>query len=484
MKKQTVAIVGRANVGKSTLFNKLISKPSALVSPIAGTTRDRLTATCSWAGLDFTLIDTGGFDVNMKNTIEREIYKQTNKAIKDSDLTLFLVDTSSGLMPQDKEFALYLKKIDKKILLVANKADNLQKRQLINEFYQLGLGEPIPVSSASGSGTGDLLDEIVKSIKINLPKKNSDTKNEKPVKKTTKSISLMFVGQPNVGKSSLVNAILNENRVIVSPIPHTTRGVQTIDFSYKENNFRLLDTAGLRRRSRKSDLVEKFSINQVKSLLPKVDVALIVLDITNRITVQDQKIAELITKYNINTVIVANKWDLIPDKDDKTINKYIKFINANFPFISYSPIVFTSAVAKQRVRKILDLALETYNERFRRIENNAANKFLKWAIKKNKPTKSKGTRHPYLINFAQVAVDPPTFELKVDSKSTLSAAYVKYLIKMLRYKFGFLGTPIKIELNKVDLSHKVIKPLIGDEDEVDNANENDTNNTNKKMTNN
>ncbi|MFW0862131.1 MAG: ribosome biogenesis GTPase Der [Candidatus Komeilibacteria bacterium] len=461
MKKQTVAIVGRANVGKSTLFNKLISKPSALVSPIAGTTRDRLTADCSWNGLDFTIIDTGGFDVNMKDIIEKQIYEQTAQAITGADLVLFLVDTKTGTMPQDKEFALFLKKSKKKVVLVANKADNLQRRQYINEFYKLGLGEPIPVSSASGSGVGDLLDEIVKVLKPNY----KPAKEEKIKEKKVKPINIMFVGQPNVGKSSLVNSIMNENRVIVSPIPHTTRGVQVIDFKYKKRDFRLLDTAGLRRRSRKSDLVEKFSIDQVQSLLPQVDVALIVLDITSRISVQDQKIADLINKNKINTVIVANKWDLIPDKDDKTINKYIKYIYANLPFINFSPVVFTSAVEQQRVRKILDLALESYEERFRRLEPNAANKFLKWAIKKNKPTKSKGTKQPYLINFAQVAVDPPTFELKVDSKSTLSSAWVKYLIKALREKFGFLGTPIKIELNKIDLSHKSIKPTIGDEDE-------------------
>jgi len=464
MNKQTVALVGRANVGKSTLFNKLISKPSALVSPIAGTTRDRLTATCSWGGLDFTIIDTGGFDVNMEDNIEKQIYEQTGKAIKDSDLVLFLVDTSSGLMPQDKTFALYLKKTKKKVIIVANKADTLHKRQLISDFYKLGLGEPIPVSSASGSGVGDLLEIVVNTLKPNQ-KKEPEVDENIPIVKKIRPINLMFVGQPNVGKSSLINAILNEDRVIVSPTPHTTRGVQTIAFKYKEKEFSLLDTAGLRRRSRKSELVEKFSIDQITNILPKVDVAIIVLDVNKRITVQDQKIAELVTKYKINTVVVANKWDLVPDKDDKTINKYIQYINLNLPFIYFSPIVFTSALEKQRVRKILDLALETYQERFRRLEPNAANKFLKWAMKKNKPTKSKGTQHPYLINFSQVAVDPPTFELKVDSKSTLAAAYVKYLIKKLREKFGFIGTPIKIELTKVDLSHKSIKPVVGDEDD-------------------
>ncbi len=449
MTNYTVAIVGRANVGKSTLFNKLINKPHALVSPIAGTTRDRLETECSWQGLDFTLIDTGGFDINKEDIIEIEILKQTTKAIKGASLVLFLVDTKSGIMPLDNEFANFLKKHNKNIILVANKADTMGKRNQIANFYQLGCGEPIPVSAASGSGTGDLLDEVTKNLaKIKIKKK-------KVVKEDLgKPLKIIFLGQPNVGKSSLINAILNEDRVIISPLPHTTRGVQTIDFKYKNTYFQLLDAAGLRRRHNKSELIEKFSIEQIKTLLPQIDVALLIHDVSLRISVQDKKISKLISDHNKNVILVANKWDLIPDKDDKTINKYVDYYYANLPSVKYAPIIFTSALEKQRVRKILDLALETYKERFRQIDKNAADRFLKSCIKKSFPKKSKGTKKPYLIDFKQVAVDPPTFKLRKDMKSVLAPAYVKFLKKMLREKFGFLGTPVKIDIETVDLSHK------------------------------
>lgn len=449
MSKPTIAIIGRTNVGKSTLFNKLLSKPTALITPVAGTTRDRLEANCSWQGFDFTIIDTGGFDINKQDKIERKILDQTNKAITAADLILLVVDVIDGSLPQDKEFILYLKKLNKNMVLVANKADNLKKRQAANEFYQLGVGVPVPVSAANGSGIGDLLDIIVKKLKL---KKSEETSEAK--KPRAKPIVLIFLGQPNVGKSSIINSILNEERVIVSQTPHTTRGVQTIDFVYKNKQFQLLDTAGLRRRKNKSNIVEKFSINQVTKILPVANVAILVLDISQRITVQDKKIAHLIIDNNVNIVIAANKWDLIPEKDDKTVNKYIKYLYYQLPLINFAPIIFTSAKEKQRVRKILDLAIETYKDRFKNIDDDDCEKFLKWAIKKNQPTKGGGTKYPNLISFNQVAVNPPTFLLKKDAKSTLASSYIKYLIKQLRNKFGFLGTPVRIILEKVDLSHK------------------------------
>ncbi|OIO46043.1 MAG: ribosome biogenesis GTPase Der [Parcubacteria group bacterium CG1_02_37_51] len=449
MTDYSVAIVGRANVGKSTLFNKLINQQHALVSPIAGTTRDRLEATCSWQGLDFTLIDTGGFDIIKSDPIEEQILVQTTKAIKEADLVIFLVDTNSGLMPLDKDFAIFLKKHNKNILLVANKADTLRKRDLIANFYQLGCGEPIPISAASGSGSGDLLDLITANLKkIKIKKKIV------PEAIVSKPIKIIFLGQPNVGKSSLINAILNEERVIATPIPHTTRGVQTIDFKYKGKNFQLLDSAGLRRRHKKSELIEKFSIEQIKTLLPQTDIALLIIDVNQNISVQDKKISKLISDHNVNVIIVANKWDLVPDKDENTINKYVDYFSDNLAATKYAPIIFTSALEKQRVRKILDIALTTYQERFRRIDDNAADKFLKWCIKKSFPKKSKGVKQPYLIDFKQVATDPPRFKLRKDAKSVLAPAYIKFLIKMLREKFGFLGTPVKIEIEGVDLSHK------------------------------
>ncbi len=443
----TVAIIGRANVGKSTLFNRLTDQSTALISPVAGTTRDRLEATCAWQGMEFTVIDSGGFDIDKRDEIDQKVLEQTDRAIENAKLILFVVDTNTGILPADKNFIAQLKKKKKKILLVANKADTLKKRQLINEFYQLGLGEPLPVSASNGSGTGDLLDKIVSMLNLNSVAAPWSPKEKKP-------ISLIFIGQPNVGKSSLINAILNEERIIVSPIPHTTRGVQVIDFNYRQENFRLLDTAGLRRRRDKSDLMEKFSYDQIRKVLPLASVAILVIDVTQNLTVQDKKIASWIVENNVNIVIAVNKWDLIPNKDDKTINQYIKNIYQQLPAINYAPIIFTSAAAKQRVQKILDLAKETYQERFKKLTPETCAEFLSWAIKKNPPQKDKGMVHPKLLGFEQVSVNPPRFVLKKDGKSSLAMAYVKYLNRQLREKFGFLGTPLIIAIETVDLRHR------------------------------
>ncbi|MFW0837572.1 MAG: ribosome biogenesis GTPase Der [Candidatus Komeilibacteria bacterium] len=445
-----VAIVGRANVGKSTLFNKLTDHNKALVSPVAGTTRDRLTGECQWRDRTFTVIDTGGFDVNKTDVIEAAIWEQTDKAIRSADLILFMVNINEGLMPADIEFTHYLKKINKPVLLIANQADNLKKRQLIAEFYKLGFGDPLPISAINSSGTGDMLDELIKQ----LPTPKKKTKPTIIEQDAPRPIKLIFIGQPNVGKSSLINAILDEDRVIATPIAHTTRGVQTIDFTYQGTPFQLLDTAGLRRNKSRTNIVEKFSLEQIDKVLPSADVALLVTDVSQRLTVQDKKITDLIDKSGVNLVLVANKWDLIPDKDEKTINKYVDYYNSFMPSVRYAPIIFTSATERQRVHKLLELAQQTYQERFKSITDNACQKFLKKAIKKNLPQRGKGTRHPYILDLRQKAVNPPYFELRLDGKSELAGAYVKYLSKELRAKFGFSGTPIRIKIIKVDLSHK------------------------------
>ncbi|PIZ98469.1 MAG: ribosome biogenesis GTPase Der [Candidatus Komeilibacteria bacterium CG_4_10_14_0_2_um_filter_37_10] len=446
--KYQIALVGRANVGKSTLFNKVAGAKTALVSSLPGTTRDRLEVQCQWQDTNFSLVDTGGFDVDKNNFIDQQILLQTKMALEKSSLILFLVDARAGILPGDIEFAKYLRTLRQPIMVVMNKADRLEQRAQIVEFYRLGFGTPIPVSATNGSGVGDLLDEIVNNLK-KLKSKNKTTKVISP----HEQIKIAFLGQPNVGKSSLINSLLNEQRVIVSPEPHTTRGVQVIPFSYEKIHWLLLDTAGLRRRNQKKELIEKFSVDQLKGVLKEINLALLIIDIKKELTVQDKKIADLIAEHKLSCVIVANKWDLVPNKDDKTINKYRTYVYRNLPLLSYAPIIFVSALEKQRVHKILDLAGTVYQERFRQITDNAMDKFLKWAIKKNLPPKAKGTRPPRLLSFSQVRTNPPTFILKIDSLTSLANSYLRFLVKTLHQKFGFQGTPINIRLEAIDTKH-------------------------------
>ena len=446
--KYHVTLVGRANVGKSTLFNKITGKKTALVSPLPGTTRDRLEFDCQWGDITFSLVDTGGFDIDKKNQIEQQIWQQTELALQKSALIIFLVDAKAGVLPGDLEFAKYLRAIKKPILVAMNKADRLEHRAQTVEFYRLGFGEPLPISASNGSGVGDLLDEIVAKLK----KVKSKNKNPKIIP-ARDQIKIAFLGQPNVGKSSLINALLNEQRVIVSPEPHTTRGVQSIPFSYQNNHWLLMDTAGLRRRNQKTELIEKFSVEQLKDILKEINLALLIVDVKKGLTVQDKKIADLIAEHQLSCVIVANKWDLITDKDEKTINKYKAALYRHLPLLSYAPIIFVSALEKQRVHKILDLTHSVYQERFRQITDNATDKFLKWAIKKNLPAKAKGTRPPRLLSLNQVGTNPPTFILKLDSRTSVANSYIRFLIKKLHEKFGFEGTPLNIRLQAIDTKH-------------------------------
>ncbi|MCR4280299.1 MAG: ribosome biogenesis GTPase Der [Candidatus Komeilibacteria bacterium] len=469
MNNHRIAIVGRANVGKSTLFNKLTETSQALVSSVPGTTRDRLTGICLWRGEELNVVDTGGMDINPNDPIEKQIAFQAEKAIKEADLILLVVNIRDGLMPADRQLANLLKKGSTPIILVTNKADSAKHRTLATEFYRLGVGEPQPVSASNGSGIGDLLDIIVEHLTSISPR---STRKKSDNLATTRPLRMMFLGQPNAGKSSLVNAILREERVIVSDQPHTTRGVQIIDFNFHDKNYEILDTAGLRRKRRNSGIVEKFSIEQIKDIIHSVDLAILVLDISRRITVQDKKIASLIKEKGRSCIIVANKWDLVEDKETNTINDYTADIYDSLPLISYAPIIFTSAVNEQRVHKLLELAQTVYSERWREIMDNAADKFLKSAIKKNLPKKAKGTRHPYIIGFKQVDVNPPRFVLRLDARAPLHQAYFKYLEKQLRLKFGYLGTPIFIEEDQVDLKHKHRDKLkFEDEQEEDTNND-------------
>ena len=442
-----VAIVGRVNVGKSTLFNKLISEKKAIVSPFSGTTRDRNYAICSWRKLDFSLIDTGGLE-NSKENINKAITEQIEKAITEADLILFLVDSKTGLMPFDNKIVKLLQKNKKLILLVTNKSDNEKLRNNIAEFYKLNIGDPIPISAKSGSGTGDLLDEIVK-ILNKLKKSNKRKKEIAP----DKIIKTAIIGKPNVGKSSLINSLVGENRVIVSSQAHTTRDSQDIELTYNKQKILFIDTAGLRKKSKKTvDAFEKQSVEQSLKSIEKVDIVLFMSDISKKLTFQDKHLLDKIIKKGKGIILIANKWDLIPNKDTTTAKEYINYYRKFLSFLKWAPLLFISATKKHKINKVLPTIISVFKEKNKTITDNALDKLLKSIVKKHKPSRGKGTKHPYIYSIKQVDTNPPTFAVKTNYKAIMQASYLKFIENNLRYKFSFQGTPIKLFIKKLKIN--------------------------------
>ncbi len=439
-----VAIIGRVNVGKSTLFNRLISEKKAIISPVSGTTRDRNYAVCSWKKLDFNLIDTGGLEDSQKE-MNKAIKEQVNKAILEADLILFIVDSKTGIMPTDKEITKLLQKTNKPIILVANKSDNKKLRDSIAEFYKLNIGNPLPISAHSGSGTGDLLDEVVK-ILNSLKKPN---KRKKEVE-DNKIVKVAIIGKPNVGKSSLINSLVGEERVVVSSQAHTTRDSQDIEITYNKQRILFIDTAGLRKKSRKSvDAFEKQSVEQSLKSIEKVDIVLFMNDISKKLTFQDKHLLDIIISKGKGLILLANKWDLIPDKDTNTAQEYIKYYKRFFPFLNWAPLLFISATEKHRISKVLETIISVNKEQNRTITENALDKLLKSVVKKHKPSRGKGTKHPYIYSIKQVDINPPTFAVKTNYKAIMQASYLKFIENNLRYKFNFQGTPLKLYIEKL-----------------------------------
>lgn len=436
-----IAIIGRANVGKSTLFNRLIEKNKAIVSDIAGTTRDRNIDIVNWRDRQFTLIDTGGLDA-AGDELEKEIIKQAEKAISRADLVLFLTDAKSGIMPADRQLAKMLvsKKLKHKTIAVVNKADNLKLRQLEVDFYKLNLGDPQPVSAANGSGCGDLLDQIIK----HLPK----TKIIAPSASQT-PIKVAIVGRPNVGKSSILNSILGEERVIVTPRAHTTREAHDTEFSYKDHLFTLIDTAGISKTSKLSrGSLEKKSIDKSLNAIHEADVVMLVTDVSENIKEQDKKITQEILDSSKSVIIVANKWDLIPDKNTNTINKYKDYYTLSFPYLWWAPLIFTSAKDGLRSKKILDLIMEIIAAKKIQLTKSQLDGFLKTQIKRHRPSRGKGLKNPYIYYLEQVKTNPPRFLIWVNDPTTLHFSYIRFLQNNLREKFKIIGTPIQIEVQK------------------------------------
>ena len=440
----------------------MVEKKQALVANIPGTTRDSNIGQVSWGRLSFNLIDTGGI-IDLKyltgqsvktNDIEVKVQQQARQYLDQADLILFLVDNKTGLLPQDKQLALILKKTadTKKIILVVNKVDSPGQRAKTAEFFKLALGDVIAISAANGSGTGDLLDIVVK----RLESRNSQLTTHHPKVYFKNGLRVMsyelqdiikvcIIGKPNVGKSSLLNSLLGYQRVIVSPIPHTTREPQDTDIIYQEKNIKLIDTAGISKKGAKTKGLEKYGIAKSLGMLTKADIALLVLDISEGITHQDAKLIEEILNQQKSLILIANKWDLIKARDTK---KYTNYIYGKLPFTQFVPIQFTSALTGEKVKKILDLILAIDQERKLKLGDSQLNKFLLRLVKIHRPAKGKGVKHPRIYEFKQIAANPPRFIIRLGPKDNIHFSYLRFMENRLRENFGFTGTPITIKIAK------------------------------------
>jgi len=430
-----VAIVGRANVGKSTIFNRMVGERISIVEDVAGVTRDRIYAKASWLTKEFSVIDTGGIELE-NASFTTQIKMQAEIAIEEADVIVFVVNGREGITKEDEYVARLLQKSRKPIILVVNKIDDNQFRDYIYEFYALGVGDPIPVSGSHGIGIGDLLDQIINQLDLQDEETNED------------EISFSIIGRPNVGKSSLTNAILGEERVIVSNIEGTTRDAIDTPFVKDGQKYRVIDTAGMRKKGKVYENIEKYSILRALTSIEKSDVILVVIDGETGIREQDKHVAGYAHEAGKGVVIVYNKWDLV-DKDEKTMQKKQKEIYEQFKYLDYARIVFTSAKTGQRVDQIFPLIQESYENSRKRVQTSVLNDVLVDAQLMNPTTTFNGGR--LKIFYAnQVAVCPPTFVLFSNDPQYLHFSYKRYLENRLREAFGFEGTPIHIICRKRD----------------------------------
>ena len=430
-----VAIVGRANVGKSTIFNRMVGERISIVEDVAGVTRDRIYAKASWLTKEFSVIDTGGIELE-NASFTTQIKMQAEIAIEEADVIVFVVNGREGITKEDEYVARLLQKSRKPIILVVNKIDDNQFRDYIYEFYALGVGDPIPVSGSHGIGIGDLLDQIINQLDLQDEETNED------------EISFSIIGRPNVGKSSLTNAILGEERVIVSNIEGTTRDAIDTPFVKDGQKYRVVDTAGMRKKGKVYENIEKYSILRALTSIEKSDVILVVIDGETGIREQDKHVAGYAHEAGKGVVIVYNKWDLV-DKDEKTMQKKQKEIYEQFKYLDYARIVFTSAKTGQRVDQIFPLIQESYENSRKRVQTSVLNDVLVDAQLLNPTTTFNGGR--LKIFYAnQVAVCPPTFVLFSNDPQYLHFSYKRYLENRLREAFGFEGTPIHIICRKRD----------------------------------
>ncbi|HCS40773.1 MAG TPA: ribosome biogenesis GTPase Der [Anaerolineaceae bacterium] len=448
MAKPVVALVGRPNVGKSTLFNRLCGERLAIVDDTPGTTRDRLFAVGEWSGVQFDIVDTGGIDpttASSKSPLSigsadfiSEIKSQALLAITEADVVMFLVDAISGVTPADFEVAQILRQSQKiidgvaypPVLLVVNKADSARQRDLVNEFYELGLGVPWPISSVHGTGTGDLLDELLSNFPEPEPEEDDD------------SVKVAIVGKPNVGKSSLLNKLAGEERSIVSPIAGTTRDAIDTKLMIEDIPVTLIDTAGIRRRGKVEPGVEKFSVVRSMKAIERCDVALLLIDAVEGISAQDTHIAGYIKDELKSAVVVVNKWDAI-EKDNYTMANYSERIRQELNFMDYVPILFISAKSGQRVDQVMPMALKVQEERLAHVSTGSLNRILQKAQSVHAPTSKTGTSIK-LFYGTQVRTDPPTFMIYCNNPKLAHFTYLRFIENQIRLEYPFTGTPIRL----------------------------------------
>ncbi len=432
MSKPVVAIVGRPNVGKSTFFNYIVGQRISIVEDTPGVTRDRVYSESNWRGRDFTVIDTAGIEELTNDTIENQMREQVNIAISVADVIVFLTDIRQGVTAADKEIAMLLKKSNKPVILVCNKADNYGEDPLeIYEFYNLGLGTPLALSAANAKGVGDVLDAIYEKFPESQEKENDDV-----------VIKVAIIGKPNTGKSSLVNKILGENRVIVSDVAGTTRDAIDSEYENEFGKYVFIDTAGIRRRSKVKENIEKYSIMRSNLAIERADVCIMMIDATEGVSEQDSKIIGEAHDSGKGLIIAVNKWDEV-EKDNNTTEKFKKEIYNEFPFATYAPIVFISAKTGQRVNKLFEMINNVAEQNAFRVSTAMLNKVINEAIAVVQPPSDKGKRLKIFYG-TQASTKPPTFVIFVNKKELFHFSYERYLVNCIRNNFGLEGTSVRI----------------------------------------
>ena len=435
MSKPILAIVGRPNVGKSTFFNRLVGERRAIVEDVPGVTRDRIYAETEWNGKEFAVIDTGGIEVKTDDTIRSQMRDQAVMAMDMADVILFMVDGKEGLTTADSEVAEMLRRTGKEVILVVNKVDSPKKAyDMVYDFYELGFGEPVPISSANMTNIGDLLDRIVEGFPDDAYGRHEE------------SVNIAIIGKPNVGKSSLVNALTRQNRVIVSPIAGTTRDTIDTPFTYNDREYTLIDTAGLRKKSKVNDNIEKYSVVRAIAAIERCDICILMIDAVEGLTEQDKKIAGYAHEAGKGMMIVVNKWDLI-EKETNTMRDYERKIKAELLFASYAPVLFVSVLNKLRIYDIIDRAARIEDARSQRITTGRLNSIIEDAVMMRQPPSDKGRRLKIYYG-TQIGTRPPLFSFSINDRELMHFSYSRYIENKIREHFDFEGTSIKFVWNE------------------------------------